>query len=125
MIVLMSIVTVLLGSVILFQIALVAGMPWGSLAMGGKFPGKFPPALRISAVVQALVLLLALMIIYVRAGIVFPEWFGVSQAAIWFVVALFAISTVLNWITPSKWERRIWGPTVSIILLISLYVAFS
>jgi hypothetical protein len=42
--------------VIAFQIALAAGAPWGAYAMGGAFPGQFPPALRIAAVIQAVLL---------------------------------------------------------------------
>ena len=38
-----------------FQLALAAGAPWGAYAMGGRFPGRFPPPLRVAAVVQAVV----------------------------------------------------------------------
>jgi hypothetical protein len=38
-------------TVVAFQIALAAGAPWGAFAMGGAFPGQFPPALRIVALV--------------------------------------------------------------------------
>ena len=34
--------TVLTAIVILFQWGLTIGMPWGSVSMGGKFPGKDP-----------------------------------------------------------------------------------
>ena len=44
------------ASVVAFQIALAVGVPWGDYAMGGAFPGQFPPALRIAALVQALLL---------------------------------------------------------------------
>lgn len=36
-----------------FQLAPAAGAPWGAYAMGGAVPGRFPPALRIAALVQA------------------------------------------------------------------------
>ena len=29
--------------VVAFQIALAAGAPWGAYAVGGAFPGQFPP----------------------------------------------------------------------------------
>jgi hypothetical protein len=41
-----------LAVLLLFQLTLAAGAPWGSLAMGGRFPGRFPPAMRIAALVQ-------------------------------------------------------------------------
>lgn len=34
--------TFLILIVILFQVALAVGVPWGEYAMGGKFPGKNP-----------------------------------------------------------------------------------
>ena len=30
-----------------FQIALALGAPWGAYAMGGAFPGQFPPTMRV------------------------------------------------------------------------------
>jgi hypothetical protein len=32
-----------------FRLALAAGAPWGEYAMGGRFPGRFPPAMRAAA----------------------------------------------------------------------------
>jgi hypothetical protein len=114
---------VLIFITILFQLALAAGAPWGSLAMGGKHPGRFPSSMRIGAVVQAIILGLLAVIVYTRAGILLPHWYVVSKTAIWFVVAISALSTVLNLITPSKWERILWAPVAIIMLACSLMVA--
>lgn len=35
---------------IAFQLALALGAPWGEYAMGGRYPGRFPPGLRLAAV---------------------------------------------------------------------------
>lgn len=40
--------------VVAFQVLLALGAPWGSNAMGGRFPGRFPPAMRVLAVVVAM-----------------------------------------------------------------------
>ena len=40
------------GVVVAFQLALAAGAPW-AIWHGRSFPGQFPPALRIAALVQA------------------------------------------------------------------------
>ena len=45
--------TIISAGVIAFQIALAAGAPWGAFAMGGAFPGQFPPALRVGALAHA------------------------------------------------------------------------
>jgi hypothetical protein len=111
--------------VVAFQIALAAGAPWGAYAMGGASPGQFPPALRIAAIIQAVLLAGMAAVILARAGLVFPGWLRVSHWLVWIVVALTALSLVLNLITPSAGERAIWLPTLSLLLISSLIVAFS
>jgi len=37
--------TTVSAGVIVFQVALASGAPWGAYAMGGAFPGQFPPVL--------------------------------------------------------------------------------
>ncbi|MFC3344728.1 hypothetical protein [Paenibacillus abyssi] len=113
----------LIGVVILFQFALAAGVPWGSYAMGGKFPGKFPPAMRVAALFQVLILTLLAAIVLIKAGFIFPNWYSFAKLAIWFVVLFSGISTVLNLITRSKWERRIWAPVCLLMLISSITVA--
>lgn len=111
--------------VVAFQIALAAGAPWGAYAMGGASPGRFSPAMRVSAVVQALLLAGMAVVILARAELILPGWFGVSHWLVWVVVALTALSLVLNLITPSARERAIWVPTLLVLLISSLIVAFS
>ena len=103
---------VMLG-VVAFQIALAAGAPWGAYAMGGASPGQFPPAMRISAIVQAVLLAGMAVVILARAGLILPGWWRVSHWLVWIVVALTALSLVLNLITPSGGERAIWAPTLN------------
>ena len=111
------------AGVIAFQIALALGAPWGSYAMGGSFPGRFPPRLRVAAVVQAVLLGVAVAIVLVRVGLVQPAWAQAAGWAIWLVVAFSAISLVLNAISPSAGERRIWTPVAASMLVASLVVA--
>lgn len=110
--------TVLIGIVILFQLALALGMPWGSFAMGGKYPGKFPPFMRRAALFQILILAALAVIVLSKAELAYPGLYSFANIAIWFVVGFSVLSTILNLITKSVWERRIWAP-VSILMLIS------
>ena len=110
--------------VIAFQIALASGAPWGALAMGGAFPGQFPPALRIAALIQAALLVGMVMVVLTRAGLILPKWSRVSRWLVWFVVAFSALSLFLNLITPSAGERAIWAPTALLLLVSSAIVAF-
>jgi len=117
-----SILTVV---VMLFQLALALGAPWGELAMGGKFPGRFPPKLRVSAIVQMLLLAFAAFVVLIRAELVLESFFELSKSAIWFVVALCVVSAILNTITPSKKERILWSPVTIILVVCAVVVARS
>jgi hypothetical protein len=111
--------------VVAFQLALAAGAPWGAYAMGGAFPGQFPPALRIASIIQAVLLVGMAAVILARAGLILPRWSRVSRWLAWVVVAFAAVSLVLNLITPSAGERAIWAPTALFLLISSAIVAFS
>jgi len=111
--------------VIVFELALAAGAPWGQVAMGGRHPGRLPAPLRAAAAVQALVLLGLGVIVLARAGLILPQWQAAANWLIWGVVAFSALSLVLNLITPSKWERIIWAPVAAAMLLCSMAVALA
>jgi hypothetical protein len=115
----------LLAMLVLFQLALAAGAPWGSLAMGGRYPGRFPPAMRVAALVQIVIYALMAAVVFVRAGMLLPEMFEASRIAVWAVVGLSAVAVVLNLITPSKWERRLWAPVAIVMFATSLSVALA
>lgn len=111
--------------VIAFQVALAAGAPWGAYAMGGAFPGEFPPELRIAALVQAVILTGLALVVLARAGIALPRWSRTSRWLVWVVVAFSGLSLVLNVITPIAGERAIWAPVALIMLVSSVIVAIS
>jgi len=117
--------TVVSVGIVMFQIALALGVPWGSYAMGGAFPGRFPPALRIAALAQGAVLLLFAALVLARAGVAIHQWSRASRWLVWLVVAFSAVSLVLNLITPSAGERMIWAPVALVMLVSSLLVATS
>jgi len=107
----------------LFQLALSLGAPWGKIAMAGKYPGKFPIKLRISAVFQMILLLFFIWIALVKGEKVNIEWKSFADKMIWVVVGFSVIATILNIITPSKWERIIWAPICLIMLASSFWIA--
>ena len=116
---------VLTGVVVLFQLALALGAPWGALAMGGAFPGAYPPAMRVAAMAQIVVLVGIGLVVLARAGVVLPSWRPASRWLVWIVVGLTAVGVVLNLITPSPLERLIWAPVTALLFLASLRVALS
>jgi hypothetical protein len=111
--------------VIAFQLALAGGAPWGAYAMGGAVSGAFPPALRIAAVIQAIILGGLAAIVLARAGLILPPWQGRARRLVWVAVAFAAVSLVLNLITPSAGERLLWAPVALLMLASSLAVARS
>lgn len=115
--------SVLAGVTVIFQLGLAIGLPWGEMAMGGKFPGRFPPHMRLAAVVQIVLLVLIVGVVLTRAGIVLDEFQLFSQSAIWLVVAFCMLGTILNTITPSKKERMLWAPVNLVLLVCSVVIA--
>jgi hypothetical protein len=49
-------------------------------------------------------------------GLEWPRWTG------WVALAVTLVSTVLNWITPSKPERAVWGPVMLVLSAMALVV---
>lgn len=106
--------------VIGFQIALVLGAPWGRITQGGQTEGALPPSGRIVAAVSIAILIgMALGVLSARGhwpG--WPFWTG------WLAVAVNALSMVLNWITPSAAERKLWGPIMTFMFVIALSIVW-
>jgi hypothetical protein len=115
----------LTAGVVAFQIALALGAPWGAYAMGGRSPGRFPPPMRVAAVGQAVLLTLIAVVVLSDANLVLPSVAQAFPWLIWLVVAFSAVSVVLNTLTPSARERRIWAPVTLLMLVCSLIVALS
>ena len=115
--------TILTAGVIGFQMAMAAGAPWGELAMGGTVHGRFPPSLRAAALVQAALLALTALVVLSRAGLALRSWSRAAHWLVWAVVALSAISSLMNLATPSAGERALWAPVALLTLASSLTVA--
>lgn len=116
---------ILMAVVILFQFGLTIGLPWGEASMGGKFPGKYPPKMRVVSFLNMIILSFITIIILVKADIMLSPFKPFSNVAVWFVVAFAAIGAVLNTITQSKIERRIWAPVTILQLIASIIVALN
>ena len=110
-------VTLILG-VVVFQVALIAGAPWGHLTQGGRHSGRLPLRNRVAAAVSIAVLLCMGAAIASTAGLALslPVWAG------WVTVGVQGLSTLANWATPSVAERRLWAPINTVMLVTALYV---
>lgn len=106
-----------------FQLALAAGAPWGEYAMGGRITGRFPPPMRVAAVVQAVVLLILALVVLDKGGIVALGWTAALPWLAWVPVVVSVLSAVMNAATRSRVERRLWLPVAIVMLLSSIVVA--
>lgn len=79
--------------------------------------------MRAACLVQITVLAFLALIVLSKSEIILPGWLGFAAAAIWFVVGFSVLASILNIITRSMWERRIWAPVSVMMLITSLIVA--
>ena len=111
----------LIGVVIIFQLALMLGAPWGHLAWGGRNEGVLPTRLRVGSGVAVLLLGLMAWVVLAAGSVVdistLPEsWLDVS---VWVIVGYFVIGTLANLASRSRPER--WWAVVS--FAIAVFVA--
>ena len=102
-----------------FQVGLILGAPLGRYTQGGQHEGALPLSGRIIAAVSIPVVLFQGLAILSAAGfpgLGWPRWTG------WLALAVTIVSTVLNWITPSKPERAVWGPIMLVLSAMALVV---
>jgi hypothetical protein len=108
-----------------FQLALAAGAPWGELAMGGRYPGRFPPPMRVLAVLQATILAGLALVVLDAAGVVALGWTESMPWLAWVPVVFAALGVLVNALSPSLRERRLWVPVGLVLLVSSIVVALS
>ena len=103
------------------QAALTFGAPWGVLTLGGKWPGRLPVRLRFVTALQCLILLGLGMIALDLGGVLdlgWPRWL------VWPFLGITAMSTLANLTTPSRPERRLWGPIMLVLLISACVLVF-
>lgn len=113
----------LTAGVVAFQLALVAGAPWGHLTQGGGHSGSLPTSRRGVALVSAGLLLGAAFVVGRRARLWGARGAAGGARATWVVVACLAAGVVLNAITPSAAERALWLPVTLAMAAAAFIVA--
>ncbi|WP_241994719.1 hypothetical protein [Cryobacterium levicorallinum] len=115
----------LIGLLVLFQLSLAFGAPWGRFAWGGQYPGVLPLGYRIASGVSILIYGFIALLALDRAGVadVFPNAF--SQVGIWVVVGYLTLGLVMNAISRSKPERYAMTPVALALAILALRIALS
>ncbi len=108
----------------LFQLALVFGAPMGEYAYGGQMPGKLPIPYRVASAVSFLLLLAIAGHYLAQLGLV-PKLLSpeLNQWANWGLIGFAALAAVMNNITRSVKEKRLWGSTTIAMLIAAIIVA--
>ena len=109
------------AAVILFQLCLILGAPWGKMTQGGSQEGALSASGRGVAAVSILVLLFMAAGILSAVGLP-PNW---ARWTAYTAIGIQGFSALLNWITPSESERRLWGPITTLMLILAVAVVLS
>lgn len=102
---------VLLGVIVVFQLALALGAPLGYAAWGGQHPAVLPMRLRIASGAAALVIYpLIILVVLASAGMIDADWLpGDGTVVMWVLAGVLALGALANFASRSPRER-VWGP---------------
>lgn len=114
--------TAVLAGVAVFQLALIAGRPWGRLAWGGGHV-VLPTHLRISSAVSIGIYGLIAAAMLDRAGVLPWLPLAISQPLAWTIAGYFGLGIGLNLASRSRPERLVMSPIVALLCLLSVVIA--
>jgi hypothetical protein len=111
------------AGIVVFQLALAAGAPWGHAAWGGA-NAELTTAQRIGSAVAVVFWTAAALVVLGRAGF----WEAGRLARLfrwgtWAVVVLLSLSAVVNVASQSRWENFILGPLSLLLAILCAVVA--
>lgn len=100
----------LLAAVMVFQLALAAGAPWGAASWGGQHPGVLPANLRASSGVAGVVVYpLLILVVLSGGGVLDLSWPDPGPITMWVLTGFLGVGALMNLVSRSKVER-IWAP---------------
>jgi hypothetical protein len=119
------IAAVVVIGLVIFQTLLAMGLPLGRAAFGGTHV-ILPARRRAMSAASALVFLAAFYVILARAGL-FGSISTTSplRVEIWIFVGIFALSTLANAASRSRWERFLMSPVAFVLTGTCVVVALT
>ena len=118
----------LLGVVVLFQLALAAGAPWGAAAYGGRAAqddGRLPTRYRVASAGTAVVLTGALWLVLAAGAVIgaAPLSENLLGVGVWVLVGVFALNTVGNVAGRHPVERWGAGGITAVLTILCAWIA--
>ena len=107
------------------HVLLALGLPFGQVAWGGKYK-KLPLGFRLASFFSAVIMAFAAILVLEKATI-----FSVLNTpkvvifGVWILVAFLGVNTISNFVSRSKWEKRIMTPISLTLSLLCLTIAIS
>jgi hypothetical protein len=97
----------------------------GEYAYGGQMPGKLPIPYRVSSAISFFLMLAIAGHYLAQLGLV-PKLLSpeLNQWVNWGLIGFAALAAVMNNITRSVKEKRLWGSTTIAMLIAAIVVAF-
>lgn len=115
---------VALAAVGLFQIALALGAPMGEYAFGGQHSGRLPARFRVASAVTVLVYLGIAGHYLAQIGVFQPLLEPqLNNIANWILVGFNGLGLLMNSISRSAKERKMWVPVALLLLVCSVFIA--
>jgi hypothetical protein len=113
------------AAITVFEIALVAGAPLGHAAWGGAH-AHLSTAERIGSAAAVFVWAGAALIVLGRAGLHATRvGANVLRRVTWGLAAVSVIAALMNFVSHSRWENLIFGPTALLLAILCTIVARS
>lgn len=108
--------------VVTFQVLLFFKMPWGEYTMGGFHPGVLPKQYRIAALIQSFLILFNALVILNHSELLTFLSKSFTNFWMWVIMVMMGLSSIMNLITKSQKERRLWAPITLIIFISSIII---
>jgi hypothetical protein len=110
----------------IFQILLVAGLPFGHAAFGGENK-VLSRKLRYVSALSVFIFIAAIYIVLARGGLLggADKSSSLTRVGIWVLVAMFGVSTLANFMSRSNWERLLMAPIALILVACCVTLALS
>lgn len=107
-----------------FQIALALGAPLGRASWGGRHSGRLPAGFRVASAFAVVVWMLAALIVLARGGHeLSPVPGAAARWGTWALVGVMPLAALMNFASPSRWERFLWAPVALILAVLCLLLA--